>query len=104
MDERGAPRPMLGDVRTRTRGSFIDHMSLGSVPPKSERVKDSDGQKIAKLCGHEWQPRYLVLTPEMLMITHLGHSEISDQIPLVTQFHTVFLLCIWIHIAFSLSA
>lgn len=59
-------------------------LSLGIIPPKTERVKDSEGQKIFKLCGDtDWQPRFLIVTLDKLIITHPGQSEISDQIPLV---------------------
>ncbi len=61
-----------------------DDMSLGKVPPKSERLKDSEGLKISKLCGEtDWQPRFLAITATDIIIAHPGHEEISDKIPLV---------------------
>ncbi len=80
-----AAESAAGFEKTGVVVAMAGDMSLGTVPPKSERVKDSDGQKIAKLCGTEWQPRYLVITSDMLIITHPGQSDISDQIPLVNQ-------------------
>ena len=60
-------------------------MSLGKIPPKSERLKDSEGLQISKLCGEsDWQPRFLVITSDRIVIAHPGQDEISDQIPLVT--------------------
>jgi hypothetical protein len=65
--------------------SFVEsELSLGRLPPKSERLKDSDGLKISKLCGDsDWQPRFVAITAERIIIAHPGHDEISDQIPLV---------------------
>ncbi len=74
-----------GDVNPPAGESFVeDELSLGRLPPKSERLKDSEGLKIAKLCGDtDWQPRFLAITAERIIIAHPGHDEISDQIPLV---------------------
>jgi hypothetical protein len=88
--------------------SFVENeLSLGRLPPKSERLKDSEGLKIAKLCGDtDWQPRFLAITAERIIIAHPGHDEISDQIPLVSIIVLSMLIyCIMTHYAcFRFSA
>ena len=73
------------DGNPPSKESLIENdMTLGKVPPKSERLKDSEGLKISKLCGEsDWQPRFLAITADRIIIAHPGQDEIADQIPLV---------------------
>jgi hypothetical protein len=68
-----------------SKDGFNDNdMSLGKIPPKSEWLKDSEGLQISKLCGEsDWQPRFLAITSDRIIIAHPGQDEISDRIPLV---------------------
>jgi hypothetical protein len=67
-----------GSFVAETGKSDVD-ITLGRVPPKSERLKDSEGLRICKLCGHsDWQPRLLVLTSDKIIMSHPGKDEISD--------------------------
>jgi hypothetical protein len=68
-------------------GPSDNDMSLGKIPPKHERLKDSEGLQISKLCGEtEWQPRFLAITADRIIIAHPDQDEISDQIPLVSRY------------------
>ena len=67
-------------------------MSLPNLSPDRAYIaasncvlRSSKGQKIEKLCGHsEWQPRFICVTEEKLLILHSEYDEeIADQIPLV---------------------
>ena len=61
-----------------------DALTMGVVPPPSQHLKASFGEKVLKLCGEsEWQPRNIIITFDAFMITHPGASDISDQIPMV---------------------
>ena len=63
---------------------FGEALSYGKLPLPSERLLDSEGKSLEKLCSDlTWQPRLLILTSEKLLIAHPGHDEVSDQIPLV---------------------
>ena len=65
---------------------FGEALSLGKLPPTAERLLDSTGTNVGKLCSDlTWQPRILILTFERLVIAHPGHDEVSDQIPLVKK-------------------
>ena len=60
-------------------------ISLGVIPPASEQLKNSNGQRVMKLCGEtDWQLRRVIVTSKAFIITHPGDPEISDQIPLVS--------------------
>jgi hypothetical protein len=62
----------------------LDDISLGRLPPASERVKSSDGELVLKMCNDsEWHRRMIVATNETLMVAHPGKDDIADQIPLV---------------------
>jgi hypothetical protein len=62
-------------------------ITLGVIPPASEQLKNSNGQRVMKLCGEtDWQLRRVIVTSSTFIITHPGDSEISDQIPLVSGY------------------
>ncbi len=60
----------------------FDGLTLGKVPPLSDRMK-SDA--VTKLCQDgEWQPRVIILTTNDLIVSLPNSSDISDKIPLVS--------------------
>jgi hypothetical protein len=62
--------------------TFRDELTLGQIPPESERIKCDD---VLKLCQGEWQTRTLLLTKDDLIIAYPGSRQISDKIPLVRR-------------------
>mmetsp|Transcript_5695 Transcript_5695/g.18351 ORF Transcript_5695/g.18351 Transcript_5695/m.18351 type:complete len:285 (-) Transcript_5695:2674-3528(-) len=61
----------------------LGHLSLGRIPPLNEHLKNSIGDDVFKLCGDsEWQPRCIVMTKQLFIISHPGSTQVSDQIPL----------------------
>ena len=79
-----APEQGLGPSGNGENGVLVETLSLGTLPSQSERLLDSEGRPVEKLCSDlTWQPRVLILTSEMLVIAHPGIDEVSDQIPLV---------------------
>ena len=77
----------MHDAHIRRRGSVAPgDLSLGTIPSISDCIHNSEGTKVLKLCGDsDWQPRFLALTSDKIIIAHPGQSEISDQIPLVSR-------------------
>jgi hypothetical protein len=61
---------------------YFDDLTLGELPPQSERVNESS---VFKLCQGDWQERWLVLTSRELVIAFPGSEFISDKIPLVKR-------------------
>ena len=79
-------RKQKNEREAKTIDVNMSSMSMGGRPTSEDVLKDSAGQKIEKLCGQsEWQPRFLCLTAEKLLIFHSEcDQDIADQIPLVS--------------------
>ena len=57
-------------------------LTLGPLPPVEAHLKSG---YLGKLCQEEWQPRFLVVTTEHLVIALPGNNSIADRIPLVIR-------------------